>query len=70
MKNKYINKCLLYCYARAVIRCYTAKIENQFKQDKKLLLLKAWYDGYYLKTNALIPKKLFPISFPFFAKQD
>lgn len=33
-------------------------------------MLKAWCDDYYLKTNALLPKKLFPISFPFFVKQD
>lgn len=70
MKNKSFNKCFLYCYARAVIRCYTAYIEKQFKQDKKLLLLKAWCDDYYLKTNSLLPKKLFPIYFPFFVKQD
>lgn len=41
MKNKSFNKCLLYFYARAVIRCYTAYMEKQFKQDKQLLLLKA-----------------------------
>lgn len=65
MKNKSFNKYLLYCYARAVIRCCTAYIEKQFKQDKKLLLLKAWYDDYYLKTNSLLPKKIFPYIFPF-----